>query len=380
MPSFPFLVNQTERMSISSHLATQGFAIALLLMPSASAQCVRLPDGSWSCPQKPSAPIATPTAMDIRIECPTARGSGTAVARLASGGTVVVTNHHVIQGQRQIVLRSGDGRSAVGEVLHVDTANDLALVATAEEWPIVSLGDDVPIGSLVQFRAFDRGTHFRKYGGRIVSEYSPPGAANGYFATGPSVAGNSGGGVYSHGKLVGVIWGNPAAQTAFVRIGPIRRLLGRIRGVPGRNPQQLQRFPSAPPAPRRSSRPALPASPHPSRLPCDCEERWAALDRRLEQWKATIERPTRPPQRPRPPIERPTPSGSSGVVKGLSWGKIVAGALGVSGPIGLGIAIAGGLVGWRRKQRKQPRRGAGGPRGAPFQGEPSRSTHRQRDG
>lgn len=292
-----------------------------------SAQCIRLPDGSWSCP---TAPAAKPTAMDIRVECPTSRGSGTAVARLADGGTGIITNHHVVKGQSTVTLHAGDGQTAVGHVAVTDAANDLALVTIAERWPIVTLGDDVALGTPVQFRAFDQGLRFRKYYGRVVSEYTQAGAAAGYFASGASVEGNSGGGVYHQGKLVGVIWGNPAGQTALVRMGPVRQLLSRL---PTRSPLQ------------RSSRPALPhphASPHP---PCDCEERWAALDARLETFGDQQQ-----PQQQIPSIDLP-------------WDKLALGALGLSGPIGLGIAAAGALAGWLRKRSE---RGPGGPRDAPF--------------
>ncbi len=292
---------------------------AFVATSTASAQCERLPDGSWQCPRGEQ--VAQPTPMDVRVECPSARGSGTAVARLASGGTLIVTNHHVIRDQSRVTLHSGDGRRTIGQVAARDPANDLVAVAIDASWPIVNLGDDVTVGTPVQFRAYDAGLRFRKYFGNVHSEYQQAGSAGGYFATGASVAGNSGGGVYSRGQLVGVVWGNPNGGTAFIRIGPVRRL---IEGV-CRSHQR-----ATPP----SSRPSTP-----NRQSCDCDERWRQLESRLNT--LTEQRPS--------PLQLP----------GMDWIKILGPALSLGGPIGVAIVAAGWLL---RGRITRSERGRGGPR------------------
>lgn len=301
-----------------------------------AAQCTRLPDGSWSCPR--AAPTTQPTAMDVRIECPAARGSGTAVARLASGGTLVVTNHHVVRDQPRIVVHSGHGQTATGRLAAIDAANDLAAVAIEATWPIVSLGDDVAIGTPVQFRAFDAGVRFRKYFGHIASEYSEPCGAGGWFATGQSVPGNSGGGVYRHGRLVGVVWGNPNGGTALVRIGPVQRLINRVvhRETvtdPARNPLPSNRPSDAPVPGQEPPVRCFPAG--------DCEERLQAIEQQLTELS------------PRQPVTPPP-------AMPLDWLQLAAAALGISGPIGAAIVAVGWLLGSQRE------RGAGGPRDEDF--------------
>jgi hypothetical protein len=295
----------------------------------ATAQCIQQPDGSWSCPTTPAnTPRAQPTAMDIRVECRAARGSGTAVARAEGGGTLVVTSHHVVDGQSQVTLRSGSGSSAPATLIATDVSSDLALLLVPEKWPIVKLGDEITIGTPVQFRAFDAGVAFRKYFGKVVSKYV--GGGGGYFATGASVPGNSGGGVYSHGKLVGVVWGNPRGGTAFVPARFVRALIdraliGRARHWDGRHSRNF----TTPPTERW---------PHDTRRAgaCDCDERWRQIESELEKLSAY---PTSP-----------------STIAEFNWLQVAAAALGVSGPIGVAIVAAGWLLGVRRE------RGKGGPR------------------
>lgn len=323
-----------------------------LLIAVATGQCTRLPDGGWSCPEVPSVPHAQPspssiaTAMDVRVVCPTSRGSGTSVARLTNGGTAIVTNHHVVAGQGSIALRTGDGRTATGALLAVDRANDLALIGIADRWPIVTLGGTVQRGLAVQFRAFDRGEHFRKYFGNVVGQYQSqsPTSAGGWFATGQSVGGNSGGGVYSRGKLVGVVWGAPQGQTAFVSVELVRKLIARVQGA---------NSPATPPAVVVDSVDVpRPGPEKQARCDCDCEAQLQSLQQQLRRQQ---------PQPNPPPAVPPRPA----VPSALGWGKLIAAVLGVSGPVGVGIALAGLFVGRRvRGNRIQPHddRGAGGPR------------------
>lgn len=335
---------------------------SLFLIAITASQCVRAPDGDWSCPDVSAAPfaqptqsagssaarrsLARPTAMDVRVECRTSRGSGTSVARLARNRTAIVTNHHVVAGQSRITLVAGDGQTATGTLLAVDKPNDLALIAVEAAWPVVALGDRVHAGLAVQFRAFDRGERFRKYYGNVTGEYRTRSNFQGWFATGQSVGGNSGGGVYSRGKLVGVIWGAPRGQTAFVPVDFVRRLIARVKST---SPVSIVQRPSLVEPPPRSNR-DTPAS------GCDCDARFAQIEQRLQS------------QTPEGPAIRPGKSPSL-VRPAISWGKLLAGALGISGPVGVGIALAGLFVSrkWRRQRDLgHSERGPGGPRNQRF--------------
>ncbi len=241
-----------------------------------------------------------------------------------------MTNYHVVRDQPSIVLHAGNGQTADGQLAEMDEASDLAAVAIDATWPVVNLGGAVSIGKPVQFRAFDAGMRFRKYFGHVASAYAQQGGAGGYFATGRSVPGNSGGGVYSQGKLVGVVWGSPAGGTAFVPIGPVRRLIDRAC-------RRWTRQSSVPP---RQSTPKSGDSgcqDSPTPQPCDCHDRWDRLQQQIAQLQSR--QPASPPN-----------------VFAFDWLKLAAAALGFSGPIGVAIVAAGWLLGARRQ------RGVGGPR------------------
>lgn len=323
-----------------------GLLCSMAVCLAASGQCTQLPDGSWRCtPSEPTVqPLAQPTAMDVRVECPTARGSGTSVARAADGGTLVVTNHHVVRDQSRIVLRTTTGTSSA-RVVATDLANDLSLLHVAARWPHVNLGDSIGVGASVQFRAFDAGVTFRKYYGAVTGEYRGASGAGGYFATGRSVSGNSGGGVYVRGRLVGVVWGNPDGGTALVPIGPVRRLIARVAT---RQPIPPPQQPSGFTQPRTFPTPPPRAIPTDRRRACDCEQQWLRLEQRL----ASLHQPPAP-------TTPPTPAESPA----LGWLQIAAAALGVSGPIGAAIVAAGVLM---RARSARHERGSGGPRSSDF--------------
>ena len=350
--------------------------LAAVVVATATAECIQLPNGTWQCQPTPtytypSEPAPQPTAMDIRVEGPTARGSGTAVARAASGGTLIVTNHHVVQGQSSIVLRNGSGQSSTARLVAQDQANDLVLLEVAQKWPFVKLGDDVSIGTPLQFRAFDAGVTFRKYYGQVKSGYQSPGSG-GFFATGSSVPGNSGGGVYNDGQLVGVVWGNPNGGTAFVPVTCVRRLLDRVlveepaTPAPTLTLPQRGRGPENPPPlgegrvgegargesesePPPTTQPAVPTS-------CDCEQHWQQIERQLaELAQQQREQPVATPQ--------PTLPATTDLLGEIPWFKLVATLLGASSPIGVAIVAAGWLL---RRKHSQATRGSGGPRAEDF--------------
>lgn len=53
-----------------------------------------------------------------------------------------------------------------------------------------------------------------------------------------------------------------------------------------------------------------------------------------------------------PAVAQQIAASNPGLVAGLSYGKLVAGTLGVSGPLAIAVVITGGLVGQRLKQRR----------------------------
>lgn len=226
--------------------------------------------------QPQTQPGAQPVDSDIRIECESARGSGTGIARTANGGTYIVTNYHVIKGQNSITVHSGTNQTATATVADYDEGEDVAILVITESWGFVNLGDDVAVGTDVHFRAFDSGIRFRKYFGRVTANYSQQDGSPGCFASGNSVPGNSGGGVYCKGLFVGMIWGSPDGQTAFLPCSVIRRILDRLRG--GNSTPMV-------PLPEREN--PCPSCPQGS---CDCDGKITKLISQQERSLAIMEK------------------------------------------------------------------------------------------
>lgn len=179
-------------------------ALSLLLAPLATAQ---EPDHTVALGE-------TPGPTDVRIESALGSGyqcgSGTLCGR-SKGGTIAITNHHVIEGSRDLyVLVSGLKYEAT--LLDSNKRHDVALLEVPAKLPFVTLGGNATEGEQLHYRAFDCGVHFRTWWAEPSQTYS--------------VGGNSGGGVYHKGRLVGVIWGNKRNRIAFT---PIQRVRGMIQ-------------------------------------------------------------------------------------------------------------------------------------------------------
>jgi hypothetical protein len=151
--------------------------------------------------------------------------------------------------------------------------------------------------------------------------------------------------------MVGVVWGNPDGGTAFVPIGPVKQLIERVTA---------KRIANKPPVAPLESLPAFPSpqplAPSPSL--CDCNNRLA----RIEQQLTTLQKQYISPSAPAisPPASVPPAPASSAT---LSLVTLVAGALGVSTPIGVAIVVAGTLLRMKLRNRE---RGPGGPRTPTF--------------
>jgi len=166
-------------------------------------------------------------------------GSGTVVdVDAADGAALVLTCWHIFRpGTGQVGVCVG-GRCAVGRLVRVDEAWDLAAVQiSATGLPPMPVAADSPArGEALTACGFGRGT-FRCVAGRVL----------GYVATETAGSretleiaaavrdGDSGGPVLNgRGELVGVVWGSDRGITEATCVGPIRRFLGRLRRRDGR--------------------------------------------------------------------------------------------------------------------------------------------------
>ena len=130
---------------------------------------------------------------------------------LFAGGTVAVTNHHVVAGCSRVdVVRDGQGRSAA--VVGVDGGNDLVLL----EMKPALLGSDAPLRprskvsvgerAVVAGFPFTSGDGFTVTTGNISAIRGPAGRTGLFQFTAPIQQGNSGGPVIgADGAILGVV-------------------------------------------------------------------------------------------------------------------------------------------------------------------------------
>lgn len=91
----------------------------------------------------------------VTIECPSSQGTGFAYELLPPDGfaTVIVTNHHVISSctvlGADVLIRGEEVGEVSGEVFSFDETNDLGLVVTRTELPVIAPAVDARIGDLV---------------------------------------------------------------------------------------------------------------------------------------------------------------------------------------------------------------------------------------
>ncbi len=85
-----------------------------------------------------------PTVVNIRAPRGQRGGSGSGVFFTPDG--FLLTNHHVIQGQTEVRVRTNDGRELAGRVVGTDPWTDLAIVqADSSGLPFASLGDSAAL-------------------------------------------------------------------------------------------------------------------------------------------------------------------------------------------------------------------------------------------
>ena len=81
-----------------------------------------------------------PAVVNIRAPRGQRGGSGSGVLFTPDG--FLLTNHHVIQGQTEVRIRTNDGRELAGRVVGADPWTDLAIVqADGSDLPFAELGD-----------------------------------------------------------------------------------------------------------------------------------------------------------------------------------------------------------------------------------------------
>ena len=312
-------------------------------------------------------------------------GSGTLVARDRSVGLILTCAHLFDSSTSRIVVTFPHGGQFAARLVDVDRAHDLAaIVIRRPEIEPLSIGDGEPAGVLTACGFGSNGVFHCVQGG-ITGHPTAVGAT--YPSTtivGAVRPGDSGGGVLdTRGQVVGVVWGQRDGQTYATCGRPVCEFLNRIRGslFPNRN------GPST--APITSPQPSTP-SPQPDwqAFTSELDARIRALDAKKQDkgdylqhgdlngyLRAEEASKLTGPLALRTEVEGKLSALSTrfesvhsvvesvrqsvaqvagdrgGFLQGVSIGKVAVGTLGLSGPLGAAIVVAGGLAGFGVKSR-----------------------------
>lgn len=146
-------------------------------------------------------------ASVIVVKTASSLGSGFFVAP-----DVIVTNAHVVEGQKYVTMQNYEGGSLTGKVEAVDKRRDLALIKTqGNSGPAKLSTKEIVVGSQVEVVGHPQGLQYTLTRG-IVSQVRtmPPASGIGgglvsYVQLDASISpGNSGGPVYQNGEVIGV--------------------------------------------------------------------------------------------------------------------------------------------------------------------------------
>jgi len=371
------------------HYAAICLALALPHASSAHAQCHTDPvTGQRVCAVAPEPlPGARAPALDSALLAPGASahcrvsvsdgstGSGTLIAVDPSGGFILTCAHLFDRSTSGIVVTFADGARFAARLAAIDRAHDLAALAIGRpHFQPLAVSDEEPSGTLTAC-GFGADGWFRCIRGAIVGQALAAGATHPCLAIAGTVRpGDSGGGVLNaRGQLVGVVWGQREGRTYATCGRPVREFLDRIlRNAPR----------PAPPSPgtpvqlawqawardiesrirtldakkqdkgpylqtddlhgylKIEDVPKFDATPFARRAEVD--SRLKSLATRCETLQARVEDLSQH-------LEK-LAAARAGLFQGLSLGKLVAGALGLSSPLAAAVLIVCGLALRRRKR------------------------------
>ena len=296
-------------------------------------------------------------------------GSGTLIAVDESVGLVLTCSHLFDGSTGRIVVSFPNGERFGAGLIDRDKAHDLAALAIRRpNVTPIDVSETESSGPLAACGFGPQGK-FRCVQGAVTGQAVATGAVHPSLTIAGAVRpGDSGGGVLDPGgRLVWVVWGQRDGLTYATCGQPVREFLDRIRG---------KRFVASPhssaPSPQLKWQESL------SKI----ESQISALDQKKQDkgpylkpedlrgylriadapnvdanqfakrseldGKITtlLGRISAVQQR----VER-VAAGKGGIFQGLSFGKLVVGALGLSGPLAAAVVMAGGLAGRRAKKR-----------------------------
>jgi hypothetical protein len=341
--------------------------------------------GERVCAVVPGAVADSAPALDFRLAAQDPRGhcrisvadgstgSGTLIGVDKTVGRVLTCSHLFDSSAQNIIVSFPNGGRFAAGVVERDRAHDLAMleIKPPHVSPIAVSGDE-PSGELTAC-GFGPNGQFRCIRGKINGQAKAVGATYASLMIHGAVRpGDSGGGVLNTGgELVGVVWGQRDGVTYATCGRPVREFLERIGGRGNNNPATAgplqpdwqsrfaaieQRLTALDAKKQGKGDYALRAElggyvrsgdiplPDTSQFAqrSDVDGRLKSLSTRFESIHSRVESI-------REHVERAVAS-KGGFFQGLSMGKLVVGALGLSGPLAAAVILAGGLAGRRLKR------------------------------
>lgn len=286
-------------------------------------------------------------------------GSGTLISKNENTALVLTCSHLFDTSTANIVVTFPSGDRYGARLVERDRAHDLAalLIRIPHESPLEV--DDTDPAGLLTACGFGGDGRFTPVRGAIT------GAAQAIGATFPSLKiaaavrpGDSGGGVLNTaGQLVGVVWGCRDGETYLTCGTPLRNFLARIQGerasargntAPTLSPDHWRTGIEARLTTLESTKQPrgdyLERSELTNLLTTHSTELNQITTSRIDSLKTALF------DHVRKRIEEQANTITPGLLQGLSTGKLLAGALGLSGPVALAVIAAGALAGRRLRR------------------------------
>ncbi|MEO0532218.1 MAG: serine protease [Planctomycetota bacterium] len=349
-----------HRLQPTGYLRTATTIGVLSVALGVAAQC-----GPSGCYVRPRPPASTTIALPAELRGTLARivhnegpatslGSGALIATIERR-SYFLTCAHLFESAGQTSI-GHQGRTLRARVVAIDRQHDLALLETQRVAGTVAQPAAEAAGGQLTACGFGPTGQLRCIQGPIVGQATAVGAsAPSLRIRGAVRSGDSGGPVFNAaGRLVAVIWGERGGETFAMGGSPLRRILSRIPRT-NRDPPPVDRTPLAGSAPEASDpwrdrieqrldildsrRPSQPTLPNDLVRQNDLDALASRWDQRFDRLSTQV----------RVGVETPSDARRDSLLTPAITALLA--ALGVGGPIGIGLFFAKAWL--RRRQRRR---------------------------